>query len=131
MVVAGDDEDGGAASVTEGAAATAVLGVGEEDGEVRHGVRDPLVGLAGGGVVGDERREAAAFGTPVRTRHVGASSPVVPKGKEKCQTDAHRPGQYFGEEEQGRGGLLAAFYSGKEAPAPARSKAGGRRLRVL
>ena len=82
-VVAGDDEDGGAASVAEGTAATAVLGVGEEDGKVRHGVRDPLVGLAGGGVVGDERREAAAFGTPVRTRHVGASSPVVPKGKEK------------------------------------------------
>ena len=37
VVVAGDDENGGAASVTEGAAATAVLGVGEEDGEVRHG----------------------------------------------------------------------------------------------
>ena len=69
--------------MAEGTAATAVLGVGEEDGEVRHGVRDPLVGLAGGGVVGDERREVAAFGTPVRTRHVGASSPVVPKGKEK------------------------------------------------
>ena len=34
-VVAGDDEDGGAASVAEGTAATAVLGVGEEDGEVR------------------------------------------------------------------------------------------------
>ena len=28
-VVAGDDEDGGAASVVEGTAATAVLGVGE------------------------------------------------------------------------------------------------------
>ena len=34
-VVASDDEDGGAASVAEGTAATAVLGVGEEDGEVR------------------------------------------------------------------------------------------------
>ena len=34
-MVAGDDEDGGAASVAEGTAATAVLGVGEEDGEVR------------------------------------------------------------------------------------------------
>ena len=35
VVVAGDDEDGGAASVAEGTAATAVLGVGEEDREVR------------------------------------------------------------------------------------------------
>ena len=45
-VVAGDDEDGGAASVAEGTAATAVLGVGEEDGEVRRGVGIRMVVVA-------------------------------------------------------------------------------------
>ena len=51
-----------------------------------------LVGLAGGGVASDERRETAAFGTPVRTRHVGTSSPVVPKGKENVKRMLIDPG---------------------------------------
>ena len=36
--MAGDDEDGGATSLGGGAGATAVLGIGEEDGEVRRGL---------------------------------------------------------------------------------------------
>ena len=104
--MAGDDENGGAASVTEGAAATAVLGVGEEDGEVRHGVRDPLVGLAGGGVVGDERREAAAFGTPVRKLRLRRDPKQEGVGYGYCEAkrdgeiDRGGPGRYIGE---GRG----------------------------
>ena len=44
--MAGDDEDGGAALVMEGTVATAVLGVGEEDGEVRRGLGVVKVVLA-------------------------------------------------------------------------------------
>ena len=74
------------------AASPAVLSGGEGVGETGPGVGGVLVGSAGGGVASDERRETAAFGTPVRTRHVGTSSPVVPKGKENVKWMLIDPG---------------------------------------
>ena len=58
-VVAGDDEDGGAASVAEVTAATAVLGVGEEDGEVGRGLG---VRMVASGSVRRRRRRSMGSG---------------------------------------------------------------------
>ena len=82
-VVAGDDEDGGAASVAEGTAATAVLGVGEEDGEVRRGLGVAKVGSA---CVGDVRTgwgEDGGLRSSGDSGVAGAAAPTVPRGK-KC-----------------------------------------------
>ena len=67
-VVAGDDEDGGAASVAEGTAATAVLGVGEEDGEVRRveGVAKVVAACVGDVRTGGAR--TAGLGAPARCK---------------------------------------------------------------
>ena len=72
VVVADDDEDGGAASVGGRAVATAVLGVGEEDGEVRRGVGVRMVasGLLRG--VGDRRDEGG--GAPWAPTRLGIVS---------------------------------------------------------
>ena len=50
-------------------------GGGKLGGGVRHGACDQMVGSEGGGVAGIDRREAVAFGAPVRARFVGAASP--------------------------------------------------------
>ena len=82
-VVAGDDEDGGAASVAEGTAATAVLGVGEEDGEVRRveGVAEVVSAFVGG--VGTGRGEDGGARCSGDSGVDGAVAPMVPRGK-KC-----------------------------------------------
>ena len=98
--MAGDDEDSGAASVTEGAAAAVVLGVGEEGGEVRHGlgVRMAASGCVGGvrtgrgkdgglrcsggsGVDGAASPTEPRGGKGVKRVRFGAGSPLTKKGR--------------------------------------------------
>ena len=82
-VVAGDDEDGGAASVAEGMAATAVLGVGEEDGEVRRGLGVAKVVSACVGDVRMGRGEDGGLQCSRGSGVDGAAAPTGPRGK-KC-----------------------------------------------
>ena len=84
-VVAGDDEDGGAASVVEGTAATAVLGVGEEDGEVRRveGVAKVVSAFVGG--VGMRRGEDGGARCSGDSGVDGAAAPTGPRGKKRVK----------------------------------------------
>ena len=81
-VVAGDDEDGGAASVAEGTAATAVLGVGEEDGEVRRGLGVVKVVSA---CISDVRTGRGEDGGLRNSGVDGAAAPTVPRGKKRVK----------------------------------------------
>jgi len=102
-VVAGDDEDGGAASVAEGTAATAVLGVGEEDGEVRRveGVAKVVAACVGDVRTGGAR--TAGLGAPARCerrrRAVGAAwEEAGRRGWKRGPWPLYRRGEGVGEQ---------------------------------
>ena len=80
VVMAGDDEDDGAVSVTKGATAAVVLVDGEEDGEMRCGLGVQMVASGCVGGVRTGRGEDGGLRCSGGSGVDGAASPTEPRG---------------------------------------------------